>query len=388
MTTETMRGRGWIEKREGPNGTTFRARYRLNGSTISETFAARDDADGWLAKQKVEHRERRWVSPEDAARPFAEWLDDWHATRDLRPSTEARDRSLMDNHLRPHLGALAIGDLSQTDVVRWVTSLRRDKGLAPSTVRECYRILAASMRAAAAGKVISETPCVEIPLPQKTHNEIRFLTEVELERLADAVEPRFRALVLLGGWGGLRFSEMTALTPKRLDLLRGEVEVVEAVSWVNGRSDVGPTKTRAGRRRVGLPPSVVRELADHLERFEPRSYVFESPREDVNLPLRPGAFRRGPWKRAAKAAGLDPAPRIHDLRHTAISLWIAQGADVKHISARAGHTSVSFTLDRYGHLYPDRDEGLRIRLDELRDQAKAANAESGNVVALPRLGSA
>jgi integrase len=57
--------------------------------------------------------------------------------------------------------------------------------------------------------------------------------------------------------------------------------------------------------------------------------------------------------------------RIHDLRHTAVALWIAAGANPKEVAARAGHTSVSFTLDRYGHLYPEADQVLRDRLDAL-----------------------
>ena len=57
--------------------------------------------------------------------------------------------------------------------------------------------------------------------------------------------------------------------------------------------------------------------------------------------------------------------RIHDLRHTAVALWIAAGTNPKEVAARAGHTSVSFTLDRYGHLCPESDAALRDRLDAL-----------------------
>jgi integrase len=56
---------------------------------------------------------------------------------------------------------------------------------------------------------------------------------------------------------------------------------------------------------------------------------------------------------------------IHDLRHTAVALWIAAGANPKEVAARAGHASVSFTLDRYGHLYPEADLNLRERLDAM-----------------------
>jgi integrase len=73
--------------------------------------------------------------------------------------------------------------------------------------------------------------------------------------------------------------------------------------------------------------------------------------------------------------------RIHDLRHTAVALWIAAGASPKEVAARAGHTSVSFTLDRYGHLYPEADTRLRDRLDTLH---AAARLPEGAVVDLPR----
>ena len=80
--------------------------------------------------------------------------------------------------------------------------------------------------------------------------------------------------------------------------------------------------------------------------------------------LRLAGFRHRIWRPAVRAAGLDGL-RIHDLRHTAVALWIAAGANPKEVAARAGHTSVSFTLDRYGHLYPDADQALRDRLDAL-----------------------
>jgi hypothetical protein len=80
--------------------------------------------------------------------------------------------------------------------------------------------------------------------------------------------------------------------------------------------------------------------------------------------LRVTLFRQRFWLPAVKAAGLDGL-RIHDLRHTAVALWIAAGANPKEVAARAGDASVSFTLDRYGHLYSEADLTLRERLDAI-----------------------
>ena len=85
------------------------------------------------------------------------------------------------------------------------------------------------------------------------------------------------------------------------------------------------------------------------------------------------------WRLAIRAAGLDGL-RIHDLRHTAVALWLAAGANPKEVAARAGHASVSFTLDRYGHLYPEADTALRDRLHALYGTPQPASA--GTVVHL------
>ena len=179
-----------------------------------------------------------------------------------------------------------------------------------------------------------------------------------------------RALILLGAYGGLRIGEMTGLRRKRLDLTAGVVEVAEVVTEMHGHLYLGPPKTTAGRRRVGLPRVVVEALQEHLagRSIEPDGFVFALSNGG---PLRTANFRTRVWRPATRAAGLEGL-RIHDLRHTAVALWIAAGAGPKEVAARAGHTSVSFTLDRYGHLYPEADRALRDRLDRFHEAADDA----------------
>jgi integrase len=200
-----------------------------------------------------------------------------------------------------------------------------------------------------------------------------FLTPAEVMRLVEAIRPKYRALVLLGAYGGLRIAELASLRRKRVDLLRGTVEVAEIMTEVRGYLYMGPPKTRASRRRVGLPQVVTVELRRHLvSPGDPDDLVFTGPQGGA---LRVTAFRARIWRPATKAAGLGGL-RIHDLRHTAVALWIAAGANPKEVSARAGHSSVSFTLDRYGHLYPKADTALRDRLDELHRAGRTASDAS------------
>jgi integrase len=207
---------------------------------------------------------------------------------------------------------------------------------------------------------------------------MRFLTPVEIARLADAIRPRYRALVLVGAYGGLRIGELAGLRRERVDVLRGTVEVAEIMTEVVGKLQVGPPKTRASRRTVGLPRAVINVLVEHLAPGgQPADFVFTGPQGG---PLRIANFRNRIWRPATTAAGLDGL-RIHDLRHTAVALWIAAGASAKEVAVRAGHSSVSFTLDRYGHLYPESDASLRDRLDTFFTAGQAV--EEGVVMALP-----
>jgi integrase len=152
---------------------------------------------------------------------------------------------------------------------------------------------------------------------------------------------------------------------------------------VQGRLEWGVPKTKAGRRTVVIPRPVAGELAAHLTTHAGAELVFPAPEGG---PLRTPAWRRRFWQPATVAADLSPWDesrctaegkhvhsaklgckrdwlRPHDLRHTAVAIWIAAGANLIEVSRRAGHTSVSFTLDRYGHLFEDADQALADKLD-------------------------
>ena len=123
---------------------------------------------------------------------------------------------------------------------------------------------------------------------------------------------------------------------------------------------------------------VVGALEQHLATYTapgPDAYVFTAP---AGGPLRATGFRGRVWRPATVAAGLEDL-KVHELRHTAVALWIAAGASPKEVAARAGHTSVSFTLDRYGGLFEGHDRELRDRLD-----AMYTDASEGQVLTLDR----
>jgi integrase len=242
----------------------------------------------------------------------------------------------------------------------WVSDLT-DR-LAPATVLKNYQILSKTLNGAVKAGMIPANRTNGIQLPSIEVKEQRFLTAPEINILAQSIDPRYRTLVLTMAYGGLRRGEAFALRRSRVDLMRRRLDVVEATSEVAGTSGVqfGPPKTKAGHRQVPLPRVVVDELIPEIAPMEPDQLVWTSPNGGV---LRP-SFRSRFWMPAVKRAGLDGL-RLHDLRHTAVSLWIHAGAHNKAVATWAGHASVASVIDRYGHLMPDTADPVMAALDAM-----------------------
>ncbi|MGH3443073.1 MAG: tyrosine-type recombinase/integrase [Nitriliruptorales bacterium] len=214
-----------------------------------------------------------------------------------------------------------------------------------------------------------------VALPRVGRAERHFLAAEQVDELAEAIGERYGALVYVLAYGGLRFGEAVALRRKRCELLRRRLRIEEAATEVGANLIWGSPKTHAVRS-VSLPPFVVQELAHHLEAVEdtPDALVFTAPVSGG--PLRNSDFRRYVWKPAVRAAGLPGALTPHELRHTAASLLIAQGANPKSIQAHLGHSTITTTFDLYGHLF----EG---HLDDVMGQLDAAHRSRGTAPRRP-----
>lgn len=184
-----------------------------------------------------------------------------------------------------------------------------------------------------------------------------------------AAKPPFDVLVRLAAASGLRPSELCGLRVGRVDLDKGTVEVAEALTVVKGRTEVGPTKNSL-RRTVGIPRSVCDDLARYLSgraasagrTLDPTEFLFTAP---MGGPLRRDLLFKRFIRPAITKAGLPSGLRLHDLRHTCAALLISLGAHPKAIQERLGHSSITVTIDVYGHLFPSIDQALTQRLDDM-----------------------
>ncbi len=186
-------------------------------------------------------------------------------------------------------------------------------------------------------------------------------------------------MVLLAGYRGLRFGELAGLRPKRVNLLLGKLDVAEALKEVAGQLYFGPPKW--GRvRSIALPPFLVEGLGRHLEDFPPKNdLVFTNP--DGSM-LRRSNFERRIWAPAVRRAGVDERLTFHGLRHTAVSILIAEGASIVELAATMGwsrSTAVAMAM-RYGHLFAARERQLTEALEQVYRSARSARRPGDGLV--------
>ncbi len=184
----------------------------------------------------------------------------------------------------------------------------------------------------------------------------------------------YRLVVLFLAYTGVRFGEMAALKVKRVDLTRRRAVIAESVTPVQGKGLVWGTPKSHQRREVSIPSFLVNDLAARVDGREPDDLVFGGIRNDQ--PLRVSTFRSA-FSAAAASIGT-PGLHPHELRHTAASLAIASGADVKVVQKMLGHASATMTLDTYGHLFEDRLDEVATAMDAAREAERGKRIEAAS----------
>jgi integrase len=354
-----------IKRRRLSNGKSAYLAVCRNpeGRERSRQFTRRADAERWIHAVEASKAEGQYVDPSGGRQTLSEWAQHcWEPmTGHLGRKSKARSDELLRVHVLPRFGLTPLARIDQVAIAEWVNELHRDRGLAPETVRKAVWELSRLLSAAVQNKRLASNPAQGLKLPKIQRQEMRFLAPDEIDTLLDVLDPRFRAWGLLAAYSGLRAGELFGLRRARFDALRSRVEVREELVEISGHLHFEALlKSKSAHRTVPLPRFVTEQVGavipinavgDHL--------LFHSPEGG---PIRTTNFRQRFWYPAVRRSGL-PTLRIHDLRHTAVSLWIAAGATPKEVQTWAGHSSITTTYDRYGHLFPGTEERVMNALE-------------------------
>lgn len=365
-----------------PNGR-WQARWRdHHGDQRARSFPLKADAAAHEAKMLTDRDRGAFVSPTAANEPLASWAEQWllGAMNLSQGTIDTYERDLQ-RYILPVLGRYKLRALSPERIEAFLAAELADE-LAPSSVHRHYRTLRRCLEVATERRILERNPCGPVQPPRVPRTEMMFLTAAQVEALAAKITVRYNAWTLVAAYGGPRWSELVGLRRRDVGDQGARLTIVEQlVRRADKTWDRTEPKTRAGRRVVTLPATVATALAGHLEEWSLPG------RDGLVFPNQGGRALNGPSFRgsvflpacikAGIATPIEPtpagekiryegAPRVHDLRHTAAALMVLAGAHPKAMQVRMGHSSIMVTLDRYGHLFPEMDAELAVRLDELR----------------------
>ena len=327
----------------------------------SRTFRTRKEAERFQNTEMADRVRGSWIDPRRASTRFAdvagEWLDS-HPTK--KDSTLARDRSIVENYLRPAVGETPIGQLTRADIQRLVNAWT--KKLGPRTVRRQYAILRAICNFAVDTDRIGHSPCRRIKLPEEPPAKPVTLTPEGLRAVAAELDETSRPMVYLGAVLGLRWGEAAGLRVGDINHSTGTVSVsVQRTRGRKGRMVTSEPKWGSSRKMTA-PGPLLAMLEEHVARLgisdDPAAHVCTSP---DGKPLHYSNWRQRQWLPACEAARLEGLT-FHSLRTANATAMVALAVDVKTAQSRVGHKSALTTLNVYARAT---SEGDRLAAERL-----------------------
>jgi integrase len=371
----------WVEK----HGKTYRVRDRLAGElvTLSAGYPTKKAAQDGRDLLRAEQLRGDQLVPRGGTITLDDWLDEWWPGYEAgltKPSARISAAGIIRRYVRPMLGHMALQDVDEHVVRRWVadllagrTAVSKPRRLAPKTVRNAHGQLHRVMVDAVRRKLIRANPCQGTDLPDPSRDEQRFLTEAEAERLLAAVPERWRTLILLLLLTGLRWGEAVGLRVGKVDLANRRLVVAQQLQELNtgpeGIVYVAP-KSKRSRRTVAFPGRLAEALHPLVAGHQRDALVF---RAAEGGPVRYRHFYRRIWLPTLKRSKLEGL-RLHDLRHTHATWLISAGVPILAISRRLGHATISITMDLYGHLLPEVDDSIIASLDGTLDKIDSGSS--------------
>ncbi len=325
----------------------------MDRKRIRKTFPTLAAAKSWRADAQVavSKGSMRLPSKQKLSQAASNWLrgamDGSVRNRSgdrYKPSALRGYEEALRLRVLPALGHVRLSEVRRNDLQDLADRLLAD-GLNPSTIRNTLMPVRAIYRRAMARGDVAVNPTTGIELPAVRGIRDRIADPEEAAQLVDVVPERDRAIWATAMYAGLRLGELRALRWQDVDLAAGVVRVER--SWDARVGPVDP-KSRAGKRKVPIPGVLRDILIEHrMSCGRDAGLIFGRSESNPFSPNSVANRARSAWQ-AAELSSIT----LHEARHTFASLMIAAGVNAKALSTYMGHSSITITLDRYGHLMP------------------------------------
>ena len=376
MSKKRKQGEGTLRKRaDGRWEARVVIGYDEKGLPITKSVTAMEK--GKCLEKLEQLKEKCGVQLTGKVKPemaFGDWMDFWYQQYEkqrIRPTTQAHYENLIYNHVITDIGKIPLNKLTQNDLQQFYTRLKNGgrqvrtelygKGLSDRMVRGCHAMCRKALEKAVTDGIIRTNPAIGCKLPPKKAKEMQVLTREEMQRfIAQAKADGYFELFLLELCTGLRRGEIVALQWDDLNMQTGELHICRQATTVKGKIHISAPKTKSSIRTVIIPPDIVKILAEYKKQINSR-WMFPSPvKEDA--PYHPSAIRKV-LDRTLKRAECKHV-RFHDLRHTFATNALANGMDIKTLSAIIGHISAETTLNIYTHITDNMQRSAANKIEQ------------------------
>ena len=335
---------------------------------------------GFKSKKEAQDWERsfRLQSAADLDMTFAAFCELYE--KDIRPRLKASTWETKENMIRkkliPAFGKRIISEIDTKDIIAWQNELlafrdKRKKPYSDTYLKSIHNQMVAILNHAVRHYGLKRNPASIVgPIGCKESEEMLFWTKEEYLKFAEAIMDKplsYYAFEMLY-WCGLREGELLALTPADFDFDKGTVKINKTYHRSHKEDVVTTPKTKNSNRIVRMPQRLCEEMQDYLK------MLYGIKKKDRIFPVTM-SYLHHEMNRGSAAAGVKRI-RIHDLRHSHISLLINKGIPAVAIAKRVGHETIYITL-RYAHMFPSQQTEMVNQLDE--EMAEIEKEEKRNV---------
>ncbi|MDR2197403.1 MAG: site-specific integrase [Coriobacteriales bacterium] len=279
----------------------------------------------------------------------------------LRASTWETKEHMLRTKVIPYFGNTPICDIDAKAVIRWQNKMidscgKNGEKYSPTYLKAIHNQLTAVFTHATKFYGLKVNPASRAgSMGKKNADEMKFWTRDEYACFARSVieDPRLYYPFEVLYWCGLRLGEMLALTHGDIDFAKKTIRVNKSLQRIGGKDIIGDPKTTKSKRIVTMPDNLCVELKQYMALIynaKPEDRLFHVSKSNLNTQI----------KKHADLAGIKQI-RVHDLRHSHISLLIELGFSPVAIAPRVGHESIEITL-RYAHLFPTRQQEMAAKL--------------------------
>ena len=341
----------------------YRVRYRKPdpSSTDKRGFRRKKDAEDFLARLVASLNDGDYVDPNAGLITVSELGATWLSSKRtvMKPSSYHSIEVSWRVWVQPQWGKRRVKTIRRSELQAWIAVLSGERSA--SIVLRAHGVINGILRMAKDDGIIRSNPAEALDLPKKIRKPRQYLDARQVIKLADA-SGNYRALILVLGLCGLRWGEATGLTVRDVDFKRRRIHVVRSATRVNGRIQVGTPKSGASRD-VPMPSIVMDALKDQCKGKKLDDLVFTDSDGGYVRQQSVGKGHRGWFRKALEDTEL-PMMTPHDLRHSAASIAVHNGANVKVLQRMLGHASAAMTLDRYSDLFDDDLDEVATALDK------------------------